>query len=209
MKITLIIDTSGSMQELSPTVTQEVRKLAEQHSDKRFNLVEFTDTAKVVFEDKKAKKLAEYEHKARFSTSMYDGIGLASTIIDPSEKNLIVIITDGEENSSKSWTHHHIRPLISAWQANSELCEVMFVGANIDTWAEASNLGLTSSVSWDGTAAGMASSFTLAHTNANALADGMSSDLRFDLTAGQAANLTGVSVDGRRARRKGSQMRKK
>jgi uncharacterized protein YegL len=57
------------------------------------------------------------------------------------EKVIFVIITDGQENSSKEYKHADIKKLIEHQQKKYGW-EFLFLGANIDAFDEARNLGI-------------------------------------------------------------------
>lgn len=160
MKLTLIVDRSGSMADLAEESTKQIQELlAKQSEDVRVNLIDFDDKIKVRAKNKKpgCKRLKEYKLRPRDLTSLYDAIGTAAGLIDPSERNFVVIITDGYENSSSRWTQEHVRPLIKAWQASGT--EVTFIGAGIDSWGEASDLGLGYSLNVEGSQVGIQNAY--------------------------------------------------
>lgn len=79
----------------------------------------------------------------RGGTPLLDAVGntlnhIEKTIPKDSDDVLIMIITDGMENSSREFTNNDIKNLVkskSKWT-------FMFLGANIDAFTEASNLGI-------------------------------------------------------------------
>jgi uncharacterized protein YegL len=58
------------------------------------------------------------------------------------DKVLVVVITDGQENSSKEHTLQVVRGMIEHQQGKYNW-KFMFLGANIDSFAEAGNLGFS------------------------------------------------------------------
>lgn len=77
-------------------------------------------------------------------TNLYDAIGVA---IKETEKNnksknvLVVIITDGEENSSKEYNIDTIKEMISKKQKDG--WTFVYLGANQDAWSVGSKMGLS------------------------------------------------------------------
>lgn len=65
-------------------------------------------------------------------------------------KVIILIVTDGQENSSKEWTYSAVKELVER-QKNDYQWEFIFLGANIDAIAEGQNIGVgaASSINYD------------------------------------------------------------
>jgi len=60
---------------------------------------------------------------------------------DGFDKAITVIMTDGEENSSREWTLQGIRELIKSKEA-AGIWTFVFLGANLDAFAQGVNLGV-------------------------------------------------------------------
>ena len=60
---------------------------------------------------------------------------------DGFDKTITVIMTDGEENSSREWTLQAIRELIRSKEAAGNWTFV-FLGANLDAFAQDASLGV-------------------------------------------------------------------
>lgn len=92
-------------------------------------------------------EITEKEYFVRGNTALLDAIG--KTIIQikndvKDKKNhrvLFVIITDGEENSSKEFTLKKVKDLVEAQQ--KEQWEFLFLGANIDAISVANSVGIS------------------------------------------------------------------
>lgn len=94
--------------------------------------------------------ITEKEYCVGGSTALLDAIGLTvhkienvQKHLDPefqAEQVLVVIITDGQENSSREYSSDSVKDLIRAKQA--EHWEFMFLGANIDAVETASHFGI-------------------------------------------------------------------
>jgi len=79
-------------------------------------------------------------------TSLYDAIG--KTLTSVCDKNVMVLIqTDGFENSSQEYNQTAIKNLISSKEDLG--WDFTFLGANIDTVKEGSKIGLSASKSID------------------------------------------------------------
>lgn len=79
----------------------------------------------------------------RSSTPLYDAIGQGVRFLDELKgKNpVLVIITDGEENSSREYRRETIKSLLDEKQEKSKWL-VMYLGANQDAFAVGSSVGM-------------------------------------------------------------------
>lgn len=99
----------------------------------------------------KVEPLTRHDYQVSGCTALFDAVGMmiqkASSIqynlFAPIEhKVLFVIITDGEENSSREYTGHAIKSLIEHRQAEFGW-EFIFLGANIDAAQSAEDIGIS------------------------------------------------------------------
>ena len=87
-------------------------------------------------------------------TSLYDAIGdTLNRIRKGTEKIMVVIMTDGEENSSHQHSFQSIRNLIEAKKTQG--WEFTFLGANMDSYAVGGAMGINTTVNWRPTNVGM------------------------------------------------------
>lgn len=177
MIITLIIDVSGSMYDKLKETQKGVRTLAKQNPKALFNLIEFgtNDGVEVIYKKKKAKKLLSYKAKSISSTPMWDGIGTGLSLIDIDEKNMVVIITDGDENTSTDWKTMHIKPLLKAQEAAG--VELIYMGVDVNTVEIQESLGIRSHriMSYNNTSVGANAAFDVAASFADSVDMDMSS----------------------------------
>lgn len=74
------------------------------------------------------------------------GINKTAAMLKGTKKNdhpeniMVVIITDGEENSSREYSYKHIKELITKKEKDGWMFQ--FLGANIDTFTAADSLGI-------------------------------------------------------------------
>lgn len=90
------------------------------------------------------KKLTNKEYFVRGTTSLFDAIGITINNISKFSKKskvIFVITTDGMENSSKEYDKEKINKLVKS-KSNWEF---LFLGANIDAYAEGASLGIKKS----------------------------------------------------------------
>jgi len=84
--------------------------------------------------------LTRETYKPRGSTALLDAIG--RTIKDNWNRNspTVIILTDGQENSSHNYTKAHIKDLIEERQRAG--WNFVYLGANQDAFAEAGSIGI-------------------------------------------------------------------
>ena len=156
--ITLILDKSGSMGPLQKDTIGGVNRFL---SDQRrlpgkclISIVQFDTTYTSVYLGRPiadASDLTEATYQPGGSTALLDAVGwtideVGSRIKAISEqerpgKALIVIVTDGEENSSHQRSKDQVKQAIERQQKQYKW-EFVFMGANVDAFAEAGGLGI-------------------------------------------------------------------
>ena len=89
------------------------------------------------------KKLTTKEYYTRGSTALLDAIGKSISYMEElnKEKVIFIITTDGYENSSTKYTKEQIKKMISI----HDNWEFVYIGADIDSYAEGSSLGIKTS----------------------------------------------------------------
>jgi hypothetical protein len=100
----------------------------------------------------KVAKLDDTSYRPSGNTALLDAIGntVQTVSADGFDKIISVIMTDGEENSSREWTMHAVRELIHSKEAAGNWTCV-FLGANLDAFAQGASLGvpMANSVRYD------------------------------------------------------------
>lgn len=93
------------------------------------------------------KPIAEVEpltretYTPRGATALLDAIGKAVKDIRTQTIPTVIILTDGQENSSRAYTKAHIKDLVEARQTDG--WTFVYLGANQDAFAEAGSLGIS------------------------------------------------------------------
>lgn len=103
--------------------------------------------------------LTEANYRPRGMTALMDAVGKtiaefeAATTLGAADRVLVVVQTDGAENSSREFTREHIAALIKEREATGRWSFV-FLGAGPDTWRQAERMGFSgaSTVSLDSSA---------------------------------------------------------
>ena len=148
-EIHVIVDRSGSMYEcIDDTIGGFNTFLANQKADTSdecfFSLYQFDHEYTVSFKNKpiqEVEPLTKDSFQPRGQTALLDAIG--RTIIgigDSNNKIIVVIQTDGQDNSSKEFDKNKIKEMIK--QKEDEDWKVIFLGANQDAITAAGSLGI-------------------------------------------------------------------
>lgn len=89
------------------------------------------------------KKLTNNEYYTRGTTALLDAIGKSISYMDELEKKKVIFIitTDGYENSSVTYTKDQVKRLIE----EHKTWEFIYIGADINSYEEASRLGIKNS----------------------------------------------------------------
>ena len=158
--IITILDRSGSMESIR-TDTEGgfnafVTKQRETPGDCALSLYQFDDVYEVVYENRPIAQVPPLHLEPRNMTALLDAIG--STVnargayydslpeSDRPEKVVVVVMTDGAENSSREFTLNDVRKLITR-QREVYKWEFIFLGANMDAVAEGARMGFQASKS--------------------------------------------------------------
>ena len=140
-----LLDKSGSMETvLDDTIGGFNSFLREQVPlGGNLTLYTFSDTCKCEYRDVPIEEVNPLTHDTYIpggSTALYDSMG---TILKDytGKEGIFVVLTDGQENSSRKYTKAHVKDLIEA----SKL-EMMYVGVDLDS---AADMGIRNTVTYD------------------------------------------------------------
>jgi uncharacterized protein YegL len=91
------------------------------------------------------KKLDSKSYQPGGNTALNDAIGITVRKVEADEpkvdKVVTVVMTDGEENSSREWTHDAVRGLIEQKEKEGNWTFV-FLGAGLDAWHQGRSYGV-------------------------------------------------------------------
>lgn len=148
MDIVFLLDRSGSMGGMESDTIGGYNSYLNQQKDKNalvttvlfdYQYELLTNRAKI----QDVSDLTSSEYYVRGCTALLDAIAKTIKLMDKakSKKCIFVITTDGYENASKEYNKAQIKELIEGHKD----WEFMYIGANIDSYSEASALGIKAS----------------------------------------------------------------
>lgn len=149
LDLIFLMDRSGSMNGSEEDTIGGFNSFIEREKAKNLNTkvttILFDDSYEVLYKRKSienVKKLTSDEYWVRGCTALLDAIGKTINTLDKEIDNkvLFVIMTDGLENASKEFSKDQISNLI-----NSHNWEFIYIGADIDSYSEAGNIGIKKS----------------------------------------------------------------
>lgn len=172
--INVIIDRSGSMSHLaSDTIGSFNTFLADQKivpGEAAFTLCTFNTDYSLVHDFIKlatVPDLNEVTYRPSGGTSLLDALGTTINSVgqklaamaedDRPSKVIFLVITDGQENSSRLFDRAQIRSMVEH-QQSAYNWEFVFMGANVDSFSEGTSLGIAgrNSVNYEATRGGTA-----------------------------------------------------
>lgn len=188
-RITVILDRSGSMETIREATISGFNEFL--HGQKQvpgeavISLFQFDDVFDTVYADKalwNAPPLTRETFVPRNWTALYDAIGRAMGIIDykpKAEKNIVLIVTDGQENASKEFKSQNVRHLIKIRQDKG--WQFVFLGSNQDAILSARGLGINvdNAMTFANNTRGITASFTSTGANAAAYRSGVAMNMAY------------------------------
>jgi len=150
--INFVLDESGSMEGIRDSVisgfNEYVNGLKKQKTKSYLTLTKFDSNGIRIpysmVDVKEVRKLTKKGYQPNAMTPLYDAV--VETVekmakkVKSNQKAIVVIMTDGEENSSRKHDERCLRSLIEKLQKKDNWTFV-YMGANQDSWGVASNLG--------------------------------------------------------------------
>lgn len=146
MDLIFIMDRSGSMggaeKDTIGGFNSFIKKELKKDKNTKVTTVLFDHEYELLYKRKaiaEVPELTDNEYWVRGSTALLDAIGRTINTLDKeiNNKTLVVIMTDGYENSSHEYTKQQIQTLIA-----NHNWEFIYIGADIDSYSEAANFGI-------------------------------------------------------------------
>ena len=146
-QVIAILDRSGSMSgsidEAVGAFNGFIEDLVKEEVKADVTLVAFDDQIETVFDKvpvNALRKLTVDDVPPRGMTALYDAIGTAVTNAKDSKKTIVLVLTDGMENSSREYTNSSVKGLLD--NKKSIGWDVKFVGADFNAFSVTNGLGI-------------------------------------------------------------------
>ena len=185
--IGVIIDRSGSMylikKDTEGGLSSFIEEQKKQPGDVRVSLAQFDNEYELVYDSVPLDDV-KYQLRPRGATALHDAIGRFVTDLgenfanqkenDRPDKVIVLIMTDGMENSSVDWNNESVKKLITQ-QQDEWSWEFVFMGANIDsiTTAKAMGIATTNSIDYGTTRDGVQNVFAAASSYVSTTRSGL------------------------------------
>lgn len=163
-ELIIVLDESGSMQSVVRDTIGGFNTFLETHQkmsgDAKLTLVKFDTKYEIVHNGADVRSVKPLDNKTYAPggmTALLDAVGktidevgrrLAATPEDERpEKVIFMVLTDGEENSSREYTKEQVKAKTET-QKNDYKWEFVFIGADQDAWSNARGMGISNSVNF-------------------------------------------------------------
>jgi hypothetical protein len=172
--IAVLLDRSGSMETIRSDTEGGFNAFIDQQraqsGDTRVTLAQFDTHFDVVYAHRPIAEVPPLDLQPRGMTALYDAVGRLITDVGadlaarPEHERpgnvVIVVLTDGLENSSKEWTHDAVSAAIRR-QESEYSWDFVFLGANMDAVEIGQRLGFSAdkSITYAASSAGVAGVF--------------------------------------------------
>jgi hypothetical protein len=172
--IAVLLDRSGSMETIKSDTEGGFNAFIDsqrgQAGDVRVTLAQFDTDYDVVYANRPVREVPVLDLQPRGMTALYDAVGRLITDIGAELAALpeaqrpgsvvIVVLTDGHENSSREWTHEAVSTAIRR-QESEYSWDFLFLGANMDAVAVGEQLGFRpdKSITYQASSEGVAGVF--------------------------------------------------
>lgn len=157
INVIFVLDKSGSMDIVRETTIKGFNDYVDtlkkdKKNDYSFTLVLFDTIVEKRYKNKPlkdVKKLTNETYVPDGWTALYDAVCMTANEAKKDKKTakeqfLMVILTDGQENSSKEYNQKNLQEIVAELK-KKKTWQFVFLGSNQDAWATASNWGLNRS----------------------------------------------------------------
>lgn len=175
VEVLFVIDASGSMSKLADDTIGGFNGFIDRQKrmdgKAKVTTTLFNSKATVLYSGvdiSEVEKLTEETYQTGGMTALLDAVGetISTTqdridetpIEERMDKVIVVIITDGQENVSRKYTKDQIKKMVEH-QTKGHGWEFVFLGANIDSFAESSGIGVTKSMDFAFTNEGLTTAY--------------------------------------------------
>jgi hypothetical protein len=152
LHIVMILDESGSMGPIRNDIIGSVNTFIDEQKNLKqdntaFTFVKFSNNISTTYEKKLLSQvdiISCDNYKPSGNTALYDAIGQTINKYVDEKEVFIIIVTDGEENSSREFNHKKVTDLIESKKKDN--WNFIYLSADLSTMEQGSNIGITSTI---------------------------------------------------------------
>lgn len=158
--IAVLLDRSGSMESIRSDTeggfNAFIDEQGKQPGEASVTLAQFDTEYEVVYANRPIADVPRLELQPRGGTALYDGVGRLITDVGaelaarPEDERpgtvIVLVMTDGHENSSREWTHEAVSAAVKRQETEFSWAFV-FLGANMDAVAIGQQMGFSPNTS--------------------------------------------------------------
>jgi hypothetical protein len=177
--IAVLLDRSGSMESIKADTeggfNAFIDEQAKQPGEAAVTLAQFDTEYEVVYANRPIADVPRLELQPRGATALYDGVGRLITDVGaelaarPEDERpgtvIVLVMTDGHENSSREWTHEAVSAAVKR-QESEYSWSFVFLGANMDAVAIGQRMGFSPDTSLTYAASGQGVASAMSATTA-------------------------------------------
>ena len=151
-KIVIVLDESGSMQDVKQDMIKAINSLiTEQQQVKErpalFTLVKFNNQVTRVIKNldlREVSLLTDNDYVPSATTALYDALGDTINWFRYEKDVLMVVVTDGMENASRTYTHDQVKIMLDEKKEHRNWSYV-YLSNDLSTARQADSLGMSKS----------------------------------------------------------------
>lgn len=147
-KIVIVLDESGSMESLKNNMLESMNDLIKEQKQVNgrpatFTLIKFADNVQTIRENEPIEQinlLSNSDYQPNGSTALYDGIGFAINRFRNERDVLLVVVTDGQENASKTFDKQYVTKKLDEKKKYNNWSYV-YLSCDLNTAQQGNNIG--------------------------------------------------------------------
>ena len=151
-KIVIVLDESGSMESLKNNMLESMNDLIKEQKQVNgrpatFTLIKFSDSVQTIRENEPMEQinlLSNYDYQPNGSTALYDGIGFAINRFRNERDVLLVVVTDGQENASRTFNKQYVTKKLDEKKKYNNWSYV-YLSCDLSTAEQGNSIGFSKS----------------------------------------------------------------
>ena len=153
LHVIMVLDESGSMNGIRDDIIGSVNGFIREQQQININdtetimsLIKFNSNVFPVYEKillKDVKEITSTDYRPNNNTALYDAVGFAMAKYSDEKNVCIIVVTDGQENSSKEYTHKKMSEMIE--KRKQDRWNFIYLSADLSLVQQGENIGIYTS----------------------------------------------------------------